>query len=82
VNLSPRHLFLFFSRRYKRRPTCQCADCPSKENEPLAANHFSAAQPAHNKQLIMIKSEGEIVIGYEGEPLHTIDQDGNVSSDD
>jgi hypothetical protein len=30
----------------------------------------------------MIKSEGEIVIGYEGEPLHTIDQDGNVSSDD
>jgi hypothetical protein len=43
---------------------------------------FSAAQPAHNKQLNMIKSEGEIVISYEGEPLHTIDQDGNVSSDD
>lgn len=45
-------------------------------------NHFSAAQPAHNKQLIMVKSEGEIVIGYESEPLQTVDQDGNVSSDD
>jgi hypothetical protein len=30
-------------------------------------------------QLIVIKSEGEIVVDYEGEPLYVIDHDGNVS---